>query len=353
MIVHELIKYFETWAPKGASWENDNVGLQIGSTDTKIKNVLLSLELDENALNEAIKKKCNFIFTHHPFLFKPLSKIDISKDPKAKLIEKLIKNNITLYSAHTNLDFTKGGVSFELAKKLKLNDIKFLKLEKANQVKLIVFVPTEFVEKVSDAIFDAGGGVIGEYTKCSFRTNGSGTFEGSENANPALGEKKNFEKVEESKIEVLVNRWEISKVIRSMINSHPYEEPAFDVIPLENENVNYGFGVIGNLESSLTPERFLTHVCSTLKTKNVRFTKGTGAKIKIVAVCGGSGSRLVFDAISQNADAFVTADIKYHDFQDGENKILFIDAGHYETEILILNEVKKELKNSFFQKGKR
>jgi len=226
MIVHQLIKYFETWAPKGASWEKDNVGLQIGSTDAKIKNIFLSLELNAESLNEAIKKNCNFIFTHHPFLFKPLSKIDITHNPKAKLIEKLIKNNITLYSAHTNLDFTKHGVNFELAKRLKLNNINFLKNEKGNQVKLIVFVPAEFVDKVSNAIFNAGGGVIGEYTKCSFRTNGSGTFEGSENTNPALGKKENFEKVEETKIEVLINKWDASKVIKSMIAAHPYEEPA-------------------------------------------------------------------------------------------------------------------------------
>ncbi len=343
MTVHKLIKYLESWAPKGASWENDNVGLQIGSEDTIIKNIFLSLELNENSLNEAIKKNCNFIFTHHPLLFIPLSKINTKNDPKAKLIETIIKKNITVYSAHTNLDFTKDGVSFELAKKLKLKNIKFLKQESGNQVKLIVFVPLNFVDKVSNAIFNSGGGIIGEYSQCSFRSFGEGTFKGSKNSNPALGKKENFEKVDEIRLEVLVDNWNLRKVINSLIKAHPYEEPAFDIIPLKNENVNFGFGTIGELENSMKSNEFLTHVCNSLKTKSVRFNKGKNSKIKKVAVCGGSGSRLVNEALAQNADAFVTADIKYHDFQDAENKILFVDAGHYETEIFVLDEVKKRI----------
>ncbi len=347
MTVHKLIKYLESWAPKGASWENDNVGLQIGSEDTTIKNVFLSLELNESSLNEAIKKNCNFIFTHHPLLFNPLSKIDIKNNPKAKLIETIIKKNITVYSAHTNLDFTKDGVSFELAKKLKLKNIKFLQQESGNQVKLIVFVPIAFADKVSDAIFNSGGGIIGEYCHCSFRSVGEGTFKGSENSNPALGKKENFEKVDEVRLEVLVDNWNLRKVINSLIKAHPYEEPAFDIIPLKNENVNFGFGAIGELENSMKSDEFLTHVCNSLKTKSVRFNKGKNSKIIKVAVCGGSGSRLVKEAIAQNADAFITADIKYHDFQDAENKILFVDAGHYETEIFVLDEVKKRIEKLF------
>jgi dinuclear metal center YbgI/SA1388 family protein len=350
MTVHQLIKYLESWAPKGASWEHDNVGLQIGSEDTIIKNVFLSLELNENSLNEAIKKNCNFIFTHHPLLFKPLSKIDFKNNPKAKLIETIIKKNITVYSAHTNLDFTNHGVSFQLAKRLKLINIKFLKQENGNQVKLAVFVPADSVDKVSEAIFNAGGGVIGEYAQCSFRNAGIGTFKGSELAHPAIGQKEVFEKVDEIKLEVLVNNWNLRKVINDMVNAHPYEEPAFDIIPLKNDNVNFGFGAIGNLEKSMTSDEFLLHVCSSLNTKNVRFNKGKNSKIKNVAVCGGSGAKLLYDAQAQNADAFVTADIKYHDFQEAENKILFVDAGHYETEIIVLDEVKNRIEKLFSEK---
>ena len=353
MTVHKLIKYLESWAPKGVSWENDNVGLQIGSEDTIIKNIFLSLELDENSLKEAIKKKCNFIFTHHPLLFNPLSKIDLKNNPKAKLLETIIKNDITVYSAHTNLDFTKDGVSFELAKRLELENIKFLKQESGNQVKLIVFVPIDSADKVSSAIFNLGGGIIGEYSQCSFRAAGVGTFRGSENSNPALGQKENFEKVDEVKLEVLVNNWNLRKVINGLIKAHPYEEPAFDIIPLKNENVNFGFGAIGELENSMKSDEFLTHVCKSLNTKSVRFNKGKNSRIKKVAVCGGSGSRLVNEAMAQNADAFVTADIKYHDFQDAENKILFVDAGHYETEIFVLNEVKKRIEKLISEEKNR
>jgi dinuclear metal center YbgI/SA1388 family protein len=353
MTVHELIKYLESWVPKGAAWEKDNVGLQIGSHENSIGNVFLTLELNEEALNEAIKNKCNFIFTHHPLIFHPLSKIDLSNDAKAKLVEKIIKSNVTVYSAHTNLDFAKDGISFELAKRLKLENIEFLQNEGGNQSKLIVFVPEADADKVSEAIFNSGGGIIGEYSKCSFRTEGKGTFEGSDLSNPAVGKKGNFEKVDEVKIEALVNNWNLGKVVSSMIAAHPYEEPAFDIIPLKNENVNFGFGAVGDLKLPMKNNKFLAHVCQSLNTKNVRYTKGKSSTIKKVAVCGGSGSRLMSNAIAKGADAFVTADIKYHDFQDAENKILFIDAGHYETEIIILDEVKKRIEKFISEQGKK
>ncbi len=343
MIAIDIIKYLENWAPRGAAWEKDNVGLQVGNPNTKIKNIFLTLELTGHSLKNAVKNNCNFIFTHHPLIFRPLYRLDIQNDPKAKLIEQIVKHDLVVYSAHTNLDFTKDGVSFQLAKKLKLQKIKFLVNEKENQYKLTVFVPENFVETVSNAIFEAGGGIIGEYQKCSFRINGKGTFFGSENTNPNIGSKGSFEQVDEIRVEFLVNSWSLNAAINSMLKAHPYEEPAYDVYKLNNKNVNYGFGAIGELKKPLPAKKFLDHVCEALNTKNLRYTKGKKNLIKRVAVCGGSGSDLLNDAISQNADAFVTADIKYHTFQDGENKILFIDAGHYETEVLSLSTVKSKL----------
>ena len=345
MNAEKIINFIEKWAPPGAAWDKDNVGLQVGSTKRKVSNIFLCLELTEKSISQAIKKNCNFIFTHHPFIFKPLNKVNTHSDPKGKLIEKLIKNDITLYSAHTNLDFTKDGVSFELAKSLKLKNSKFLVNEKSNQFKLVVFIPEKDLDTVSNLLFDAGAGIIGDYEKCSFRLNGSGTFKGSENTNPAVGKKLNLENVNEVRLEVLVDSWKLNTVISALRKSHPYEEPAFDIYPLKNENLNYGFGVIGELSKSKTPSEFLTHVCKSLKIENLRYTNGTGKKIKKVAVCGGSGSDLLEAAIANKADAFVTADLKYHTFQDGENRILFIDAGHYETEIPALNVVKRKLEN--------
>lgn len=345
MIVREIIKYLEDWAPPGAAWEKDNVGLQIGSRGQKVQNILLCLELDDEVLKEALQKKCNFIFTHHPFIFNPIKKIDIEKDSKAKLIQTILKNNLTVYSAHTNLDFTKDGVSFELAQTLKLNNIKFLEPEESNQYKVAVFVPEKDLEKVADSVFKAGGGIIGEYGNCSFRLKGEGTFKGSEKSNPAVGQKQKFEKVEEIRFEFIIDSWNMYNVISAIHSSHPYEEPAYDIYPLKNKNVNYGAGAIGELSKEMSVKDFLKSTAANLKTEVLKYSIGKSKLIKKVAVCGGSGSDLLNKAISAGADAFVTADVKYHTFQEASGKIFLVDAGHYETEIHSLNSVENKLKN--------
>ncbi|NUM61861.1 MAG: Nif3-like dinuclear metal center hexameric protein, partial [Ignavibacteriaceae bacterium] len=198
----EIIKYLEDWAPKGIAWQKDNVGLQVGNPEAKIKNILLSLDLKEEVIDTAIKKNCNLIITHHPLLFHPLKNLDFSNNKNAIMIEKLIQNKITLFSAHTNLDFTKHGVSYQLAKRLSLKKIKFLKNISGNQFKLVVFVPDSHVEKVAETIHQSGGGIIGEYSNCSFRTNGKGTFKGLNESNPSIGTKGVTEFVDEVKLEV-------------------------------------------------------------------------------------------------------------------------------------------------------
>ena len=343
MHIDQVIKYFEEWAPKGVAWKDDNIGLQVGNPENRVSNVMLSLELDEKVLEQAIKKNCNLIITHHPFIFNPIKNLNFSNNKKAQLIEKLIQEKISLYSAHTNLDFTKGGVSFELAKKLGLKDIQFLVNQEGNQYKLVVYVPLDNVAEVSDAIFNAGGGIIGEYTKCSTQTIIDGTFEGSRLANPAKGTKNNFEVVTEVRLEILVNSWKLNSIIDAMKSVHPYEEPAYDVLLIKNKNVNYGAGAIGELTTSMNSKDFLSHTRKSLKAEALKFTPGKSSKIKKVAVCGGSCSDLINNAISSKADAFITADIKYHTFQDAENNILLIDAGHYETEVHVLNPIKSRL----------
>lgn len=352
MIAGELIKYLEDWMPPGAAWEKDNVGLQLGSRGIKIKNIMLCLELTSEVLTDALKKNCNFIITHHPLIFNPIKKIDTQSDPLASLIEKSIKNNITVYSAHTNLDFTKDGVSFELAKKLKLTQINFLQLEESNQFKAVVFVPEKNLEQVANAVFSAGAGIIGEYKNCSFRLKGEGTFLGSEKTNPVIGKKNIFEKVEEVRLEFLVDGWNLNNVISALLKFHPYEEPAYDIYPLKNKNVNFGAGAIGYLQKEMNEEEFLAHVYHSLKTESFRYCCGKKKTIKKVAVCGGAGSNLLRQAINTDADAFITADIKYHEFHEAKDKILLIDAGHYETEILSLNSVKTKIENFIDKKSK-
>lgn len=343
MTIDTIIKYLESWAPKEISWERDNVGLQVGNKEQALTNILLCLDVNENVVEEAIKKRCNLIISHHPLLFNPLKNIRPGSRI-SELVTMLIKNDITLYSAHTNLDFTKDGVSFQLAKKLRLNSIRFLKNLSDNLIKLVVFVPKDYVESVAEAIHSNGGGIIGEYSNCSFRINGKGTFKGSDKSNPSVGKKGKIEFVDEVRLEILVNNFDLPAIIQAMKVAHPYEEVAYDLYTLKNENVNFGMGAIGQLAQALSQKDFLEYVSQNLGIKNFRYTKGKN-KIKNVAVCGGSGSDLLNTAISAKADAFITADIKYHTFQDAEDNLLLIDAGHYETEIFILDELKLRLDN--------
>lgn len=343
MTCKEVIKCLEDWAPKEIAWQKDNVGLQVGNPSKRITNILLSLELTADVVNQAIKKNCNLIITHHPLIFHPLKKLDLNKDSDSQLIEKLIKKDITLYSAHTNLDFTKHGVSFQLAKKLGLKNIAFLKNLKSNQCKLSVFIPTTHIEKVANAVFSAGGGIIGEYSNCSFKTEGEGTFKGSSVSNPTIGTKGEYEKVKEVKLEVMFDSWNLKNILKAMIAAHPYEEPAYDIYPLKNDNVNYGAGAIGSFVKSLSASETLSLVYKKLGAKNLRYVKGSTKRIKTVAVCGGSGSDLTDEAINLGADVFITADIKYHSFHSAKDKILLIDAGHFETEIAIVDELYRRL----------
>jgi dinuclear metal center YbgI/SA1388 family protein len=339
----EIIKNIENWAPKEIAWQKDNVGLQIGDTDKRIKNILLCLEVNENVVEEALKYKCNLIISHHPLFFSPVKNIDIANDRKSRLINKLIKHDIILYSAHTNLDYTKDGVSFQLAKRLGLQNINFLINLKSNQYKFSVFVPEYASDKVAETIFNSGGGIIGEYSRCSFRTKGKGTFKGSEKTHPVLGEKERLMLVDEIKLEVIIDRWKLNTVLSEIKKVHPYEEIAYDLIPIDNLNFNYGVGSVGYLPKDYNLKDFLSYISHKLMINNFLYANGKKKIIRKVAVCGGSGSEYFHDAISKNCDAYITADIKYHTFQDAEQEILLIDAGHYETEIFSLNEIKKRI----------
>ena len=344
MTCNDIIKNIEYWAPRETAWKKDNVGLQAGAPNRKVSNILLSLEVTSRVVEEALKKNCNLIITHHPFIFTPIKQLNFSNDKNSIILQTLIKNDISLYSAHTNLDFTKDGVSFMLAKKIGLKKINFLKKLKSNQYKLYVNVPIDAVDKVADAIFEAGGGVIGEYSGCSFRQKGEGTFYGSALSNPMVGKKEIFERVDEVKLEIIVDAWKINSAIKALKTAHPYEEPAFDVVPLENENINFGAGAVGEFETPIKVDDFFSLLKKNLELKNFRYSKSKKLKIKKVAVCGGSGGDLLNEAINWGADAFVTADVKYHTFHDAESKIYLIDAGHYETEIHVMTEVERRLK---------
>lgn len=350
MDIKRVIKYLEDWLPKATAWKSDNIGLQVGNPQNRVSNILLALELNNKVLHQAIKKKSNLIITHHPFIFTPLKNLNFQNNSTSQLIKELIKNDITLYSAHTNLDYAKEGVSFELAKQLQLHNINFLNTQTNNEYKLVVYIPEQNVKVVSEAIFSAGGGIIGEYSECSVRNTVTGTFKGSSLSKPTVGKANNLELVDEVRLEVLVSSWKLDKVVEAMKLAHPYEEPAFDIIVLKNRSNNYGAGAIGELEMSMNTNKFLAHIKSSLKTDGIKYTLGNKSKIKKVAVCGGSCSDLVGSAVSAKADAFITSDVKYHTFQDAENEIMLIDAGHYETERPVLSAVKRKL-DDFLRKS--
>lgn len=331
--------------PPEIAWEEDNSGFQLGNSSNKIKNILFSFDLTENVVDEAIEKNCNLIISHHPILFKSLKKLNTATDHKSKIISKCIRNDISAAAFHTTFDYIENGVSFLLARKLGLKNIDFLEKHSGLLYKIVVYVPSEKAETVAEAMFEAGAGNIGNYDKCSFSVTGKGTFRGNDDSSPVYGVKNNFENVDEDRIEVISEKWKIQKVINAMLKAHPYEEPAYDIIKTENRHTKFGIGAIGEFETEILQEEFLEIVSKQLNTSGLKYCLGRDNKVKKVAVCGGSGSYYTGTALRNGCDAYVTADISYHTFQDYENRILLIDAGHYETENLAMSFLADKVKN--------
>jgi dinuclear metal center YbgI/SA1388 family protein len=344
--VSDIINELEAWAPPQVAWEKDNVGLQVGDSTLDVQGILIALELTTEVLHEAVQRNCNFLITHHPFIFHPLR--DITADtPQGSLLMNLIRSGINLYTAHTNLDFSRNGVSFILAEKLGLTQLRFLHREGISMKKIAVFVPPDHVENVTGAMAQAGAGLLGNYEYCSFRLRGTGTYKPLDGAQPYAGSVGILEQAEEVRLEMVVPSWRLSPVIKAMVAAHPYEEVAYDVYPTESLNPNFGAGVFGYYEAPIGTDDFLSRIKSNLNIPSIRWTPGKSESVHIVAVCGGSGSDLLHTAIRCGADAFVTADVKYHTFHDARGKILLVDAGHYETELGILESIQTYLRNKF------
>ena len=340
--IKEFQEEFENITPPAIAWKGDNVGLQVGRGSDTITNILVSLDATMDVAVEAKKKKANLIVTHHPLLFHPLKNIT-PRSRVGALVLYLAEHKINLYAAHTNLDSVRWGVNFVLAQALGLNDVSILSPINESLTKIAVFVPQKYVEQVAAAMHDAGAGTFSKYDTCSFRNEGTGTFRGMNDAKPFTGEVGKVERVQEIRLEMLCETWKEDRVLASMIAAHPYEEVAYDVYPLINKNTEYGLGAIGNLDTPMSTHNFLRSVKSKLKIGTLRFSKGP-ASIQRVAVCGGSGSELINEAVSRGADAMVTADIKYHTFQEFEGTILLVDAGHYETEHQVLPAVENKIR---------
>lgn len=325
---HELIQLFEQFAPKSYALEGDKVGLQIGKLSHKLSNVLIALDVTEEVVDEAIEKDVQLIIAHHPLIYRPLQKI-ATDTAVGRMIEKLIKHDIAVYAAHTNLDVAEGGVNDLLANALNLQQTEVLVPTFESELcKLVVYVPVDYENELKRALGDAGAGRIGQYSHCSFTTKGTGEFVPCEGADPVIGSIGKQEKVDEVRIEMIFPEALEKKVLSAMFKTHPYEEVAYDIYRLKNKAKPLGLGKIGIIEE-MSLRDFAEHVKSSLDVPAVRVVGDLNAKIKKVAVVGGDGNKYMQTASFQGADVYVTGDMYYHVAHDAMMLGLnIVDPGH-------------------------
>jgi dinuclear metal center YbgI/SA1388 family protein len=331
MKIIEVTRYIEELAPLNYAEDFDNVGLLVGNYDAEVSGVLVTLDTLEETVDEAIEKKCNLIVSFHPIIFTDLKKLN-GNTYVERVVLKAIKNDIAIYATHTALDNSKNGVSAKIAEVLGLKNTKILIPKKGIIKKLTTVVPTKDAVSLRNSLFEAGGGAIGNYVHCSFSTTGESTFQGTENSNPVLGEKRVLQIENETKISILFERKNESKILQSLQETHPYEEVAYEIVTIENVHQDIGMGMLGEFTEPMEEKDFLNYLKKTMQTVCVRHSELLHKKIKKVAVLGGAGSFAISDAKNAGADAYVSADFKYHEFFKAENDILLADIGHYESE---------------------
>lgn len=344
----DIVRFMEEFAPPKLAEDWDNVGLMIGNREDEVNKVMVCLDVTPEVVEAAEANGVNMIVSHHPFIFKGLKRIN-SDDLKGRMIIDLIKKGINVYSAHTNLDVTKGGVNEQLSRALGLKNLKNLKKYKSERLlKLVVFVPKDSVDTVRDALGKAGAGWIGNYSDCTFSTEGIGTFKPLEGTNPYIGSQGNLEKVEEYRVETVVPESIIDKVVSAMKSVHPYEEVAYDIYPLELSGKEYGLGYVGEVEEAVSLDEFIELVKNRLNTPRVRVIGDVDKKVKKVAVFCGSFGNEIIGMVRAKADVLVTGDVKYHDALDmAQMGMCVIDAGHFNTEKIVLPTLVEVLKDKF------
>ena len=331
MIVKDVIAHLEALAPLAYAEDFDNVGLLIGDKTMEVSGILVTLDTLEAVVDEAIENNCNLIVSFHPIIFKGLKSLT-GKNYVERVAMKAIKHDIAIFAIHTALDNAIQGVNHMICEQLELIHQKILIPQSKTIKKLTTYAPIDEAPMLREALFKAGAGHIGNYSNCSFNTQGLGTYQGNENSNPTIGIKGQTHEEAETKITVIFEKHLESKILNTLFNTHSYEEVAYEVITIENTHQNIGMGMIAELQSPMDELSFLKQVKSTFKTGCVRHSKLLNTPIKKVAVLGGSGSFAIGAAKSAGADVFLTADLKYHDFFTAENQILVADIGHYESE---------------------
>lgn len=346
MLLGEVTAYLESIAPFSLQEDYDNSGILIGEPVKEIKGILCCLDVTEEIIEEAIDSNCNLVIAHHPFIFSGIKQIR-EVNWVHRVLLKAIKNDIAIMAVHTNLDNVIHGVNGKIGNLLNLGNSQILRRKGNTLLKLSVIVPLTHQEEVKNALFTAGAGSIGNYDECSFSVSGTGSFRPGHLANPFLGEKNKRHLEEEVKIEVVFPVNLESQIIQAMRKSHPYEEIAFDILSLKNSFNEIGAGLVGLLEKEYSEGDFLDFLKEKFNLKVLRHTGLSGKKIQKVAVCGGAGFFLLKDAIKTGADAFITSDLKYHDFFEADGKILLVDVGHFESEQFTIDLLHDQLLQKF------
>jgi dinuclear metal center YbgI/SA1388 family protein len=331
MTIQNITNYIEELAPLHYAEDFDNVGLLIGDYKTEVTGVLVTLDTLEETVDEAIAKNCNLIVSFHPIIFGGLKKIN-GNNYVERVVLKAIQNNIAIYATHTALDNSKNGVSAKMCEVLGLINNKILIPKKGIIKKLTTYVPVDKASTLKANLFKAGAGNLGNYDLCSFDVNGNSSFRGNEDSNPTYGKKGELTKREETKISVVFESKNESAILKALKGNHEYEEIAYEIVTTENIYQNIGMGMIGEFETEMDEKDFLLYLKKTMKTDCVRHSALIHKKIKKVAVLGGSGSFAISNAKKAGADAYISADFKYHEFFKAENSILLADIGHYESE---------------------
>ncbi|MEO6251799.1 MAG: Nif3-like dinuclear metal center hexameric protein [Ferruginibacter sp.] len=331
MKIQEITSFLESVAPASLQESYDNAGLLTGNSNWECTGIITTLDATEEVVLEAIEKKYNLIVAHHPIIFGGLSKIT-GKNYVERTIITAIKNDIAIYAIHTNLDNVLHGVNAAIADKLGLMNRKVLQPKKETLKKLFTFVPIEFAENVRSAIFNAGGGHISNYSECSFNMAGQGTFKPGEGSNPFTGKRGIRHTEDEIKMEIIFPAWLEQGIMKALQAAHPYEEVAYDIIALENQNQQVGSGLVGELPEPMSETVFLELLKEKFDLSVIRHTPLLDKQVKKIALCGGAGSLLIGAAVATGADFYITGDIKYHEFFDANNRLVIADIGHYESE---------------------
>ena len=346
MQIKDVTNYIEQLAPLSYAEDFDNVGLLIGNYSTKVTGVLVTLDTLEETVDEAIANNCNLIVSFHPIVFSGLKKIN-GNNYVERVVLKAIQNNIAIYATHTALDNVNNGVSAKMGEVLGLKNMKTLIPKKGIIKKLTTYVPSQNADNLRNKLFEEGAGNIGNYDNCSFNIEGKGSYKGNENSNPTIGKKGELMFEKETCITVTFDSFLEGKILSALFKNHPYEEVAYEVITLDNQNQHVGMGMIGELPSAMKEKDFLLFVKETFKTGCVRHSELLNKPIKKVAVLGGSGSFAIKNAMRAGADAYISADFKYHEFFKAEKSILLTDVGHYESEQFTKNLLVDYLSKKF------